>query len=128
VPEVLPAITLDVEPTPPGLEAMVARLTAFGREHDLPGGAATRLVGVAIDVAGVLTTSPVEGLQAEADIGDDNAQLVLIAAHPDLPERYAALRERLDAVAARCDAFAAQLMPNAGLQVWACFRLDTREP
>ena len=128
MPDVLPAITLDVAPTAPGLEEMASQLTAFAREHDLTDGVATRLVGVASEVAGILAAAPVERLRAEADIGGANAQLVMSATHPDLPERYAALRERLDTVAARCDAFATQLMPNAELQAWACFRLDVRDP
>ena len=34
--EVLPAIALDVTPTPPGLRHLAAKLTTFAYEHDLP--------------------------------------------------------------------------------------------
>jgi hypothetical protein len=125
--DVLPAITLDVEPTPPGLQHLSAQLTTFATEHDLPETVAMRLVSVASDVADVLTDSleapPVARLQADADIGLEDAQLVLIATDERLLDLHASLRGRLDTIAARCDAFVTQLTPSAELQVWACFRL-----
>lgn len=125
--EVLPAITLDVEPTDAGLELLSARLTTFARDHELPDTVASRLVSVASDVADVMTGSldapPVARLQADADIGLHDAQLVLIAADHRLVDIYASMRARLDSVAPRCDAFATQLTTSAELQVWACFRL-----
>jgi hypothetical protein len=125
--EVLPAITLDVDPTGGGLEVLTARLTEFARDHELPDSVGPRLVSVASDVADALTSAlaaPALGrLRADADIGVDDAQLVLIAEDHRLPGVFASLRARLDGIASRCDGFAAELAPNAELQVWACFRL-----
>jgi hypothetical protein len=123
---VLPAITLDVTPTALGLQLLSAKLTTFAHDHDLPEPVVTRMVAVANDVAdvlvGALDAPPVGRLQADADIGLDDAQLVLIAADHRLLDVYTSLRPRLDGIAARCDAFAVQLTPNAEVQVWACFR------
>jgi hypothetical protein len=125
--EVLPAITLDVEPTHAGLQAMSAQLGEFARDHDLPAQVGSRIVSVASDVAGAVAEAlagpPVGRLQADADIGLADAQLVLIAADHRLPAVYRSLRPQLDAVAARCDAFVAELSPGSELQVWACFQL-----
>jgi hypothetical protein len=124
---VLPAITLDVEPTDAGLQGFSEQLAAFAHNHGLPETVASRFVAVASDVtdivAGTLDAPPVGRLQADADIGLDDVQLVLIARDHRLLDVYASLRPRLDRLASRCDAFAAQLTPNAELQVWACFRL-----
>jgi hypothetical protein len=124
---VLPAITLDVEPTARGLELLGEKLTAFARDHDLPETVVSRMASVASDIAdvlaGALAAPPVAHLQADADIGLDDAQVVLIAEDHRLVDVHASLRRRLDGIAARCDAFAAQFTSNAELQVWACFRL-----
>jgi hypothetical protein len=123
---VLPAITLDVTPTPPGLRHLAAQLETFAQEHDLPADVATRLVAVASDVAEVLTAAvespPLGRLQADADIAADDAQLVLIAGDHRLPDRYPSLRGRLERLSTRCDEYAAQLTPSAEIQVWARFR------
>jgi hypothetical protein len=125
--EVLPAITLDVEPTDAGLRAMSAQLGAFATDHDLPADVGSRLVSVASEVAGAVAGAldgpPVGRLQADADIGLADTQLVLIAADHRLTAAYPALRPLLDAIARRCDAFVAELSPSSELQVWACFRL-----
>jgi hypothetical protein len=125
--DVLPAITLDVDPTDGGLELLIARLTEFARDHELPDSVGPRLVSVASDVADVLTgalAAPALGrLRADADIGVDDAQLVVIVEDHRLPGEFATLRPRLDHIASRCDGFAAELATNAELQVWACFRL-----
>jgi hypothetical protein len=125
--EVLPAITLDVEPTTEGLETMSAQLAAFAHDHGLPALVGSRLVSVAADVAdilaGGLAEPPLRRLQADADIGLADAQLVLVAGDDRLAALYASLRSRLDRIARRCDAFVAELAPNDELQVWACFRL-----
>jgi hypothetical protein len=126
---VLPAITLDVEPTDAGRRHLSAKLTAFAQDHDLRDTVAARMVSVANDVAdvlaGALDAPPVARMQADADIGLDDAQLVLIAEDRRLADVYASLRPRLDRIASQCDAFAAQLSPNAEVQVWACFRFVT---
>ena len=125
----LPAITLDVEPTPPGLQRLSAQLTAFASEHDLPDSAARRLVGVAGEMADVLVSSldapPVRRLWADADIGREDAQLVLIASDQRLLDRYGTLRGRLAAIASRCDGFATHVSAGVEVQVWASFRLGT---
>ena len=123
----MPAVTLDVEPTDAGLELLSAQLTGFARDHDLPETVTRPMVSVASDVAevlaGALEAPPVGRLQADADIGVEDAQLVLTAEDRRLLDVYASLRPRLDCIASRCDAFAAQLTPNTELQVWASFRV-----
>jgi hypothetical protein len=125
--DVLPAITLEVEPTDSGLRLMAAELTAFAKDHELPGAVGARMVSVAGDVAGALLAAleaPAVGrLQADADIGVEDAQLVLIASDHRLPDVHASLRPVLDRLGAQCDGFAAELAPNGDLQVWARFRL-----
>jgi hypothetical protein len=125
--EILPAITLEVEPSAAGLRGMSEQLAAFARDHELPGSVASRMVSVAADVAnvvtGALSAPPISHLLADADIGLDDAQLVLIAEDHRLPELFASLRPRLHRAAIRCDGFAAELAPHAELQVWARFRL-----
>ena len=126
--EVLPAITLDVEPTSEGLRLMSEQLELFLRDHDVPAPVGARLVSVANDVAfavaSALERPPVGRLQADADIGLDDTQLVLIAGDHRLPDVYAALRPHLDDAARQCDDFTAALAPNAELHVWARFRLN----
>lgn len=123
----LPAITLDVEPTDAGARLMAAELAAFAEDHELPPPVASRMVSVASAVAaGVVATlaaPPLGRLQADADIGLDDAQLVVIAGDDRLRDVYPALKPVLDGLAARCDAFAAELAPTGELQVWARFRL-----
>ena len=123
----LPAVTLDVEPTDAGLQLLSARLTSFAHDHKLPETVVSGIVSVASEVGDVIAHSldapPVARLQADADVGLDDAQLVLLAADHRLPEVYASLRPRLERIASRCDAFATQLTPAAELQVWARFRL-----
>jgi hypothetical protein len=125
--DVLPAITLDVTPTAAGLQLLARQLTTFAYEHELPEDVATRLVSVASAAADVLAGSvgspPVGRLQADADIGRDDAQLVVIATDHRLIDRYAGLRERLERLDERCDGFATQLTPAAEVQVWARFAL-----
>jgi hypothetical protein len=125
--DVLPVITLEVESTDDAdLQWLLEELTAFAHEHELPAAEASRFVSVASEVvevvAAALDVPPVRRLQADADIGRDDAQLVLIATDHRLSELYAAMRPRLDDIAARCDDFAAQLCRASELQVWASFR------
>jgi hypothetical protein len=124
-PDVLPAITLDVEPTDAGLRRLSAQLAAFGRDHDLPDSVGARLVSVAGDVTDLLlaaVTSPFGGrLQVDADIGISDAQLIVIAEDHRLADRYRSLRERLEAIGSRCDSFAVELAARSELQVWARF-------
>jgi hypothetical protein len=126
-PDVLPAITLDVEPTAAGLREMSAQLAAFARDHGLSGAIGARLASVAGDVThlvlGALTEPFAGRLQADADIGPADAQIIVIAADQRLPGVYGSLRPRFDAIAARCDDFAAELAANSELQVWARFQL-----
>jgi hypothetical protein len=125
--DLLPAITLDVDPTDAGLQQMTAQLTAFARDHALPDPVGSRLVSVASDVADVVTSvlgaPPLARLRAEADIGDADAQLVVSAGDERLVAAYGSLRALLDRIAPRCDRFMTELAPNAELLVWACFRL-----
>jgi len=126
---VLPAITLDVEPTDAGARLMAAELAAFAEDHELPPPVAAGMVAVASEVAAAvvaaLAAPPVGRLQADADIGLDDAQLVVIAADDRLRDAYASMKPGFDELAARCDAFAAELAPTGELQVWARFRLNS---
>ena len=122
----LPAITLDVEPTDAGTQLMAAELAAFAEDHELPPPVASRMVavasGVAAAVVAALAAPPLARLQADADIGLDDAQLVVIAGDDRLRDVYPSLKAGFDVLAARCDAFAAELAPTGELQVWARFR------
>jgi hypothetical protein len=124
---VLPAITLDVEPTDAGRQHMAAQLGGFASDHGLPADVGSRMVSVASDVADVVARAldgpPIARLRADADIGLGDTQLVLIAADHRLPGVYRSLRPRLDGIAARCDAFVAELSASSELQVWARFQL-----
>jgi hypothetical protein len=126
-PEVLPAITVEVEPTERGVAAMESELDAFAREHHLSAPVRERLVMAAGEVAAILVRAcdgpPVRRLQADADIGVTDAQFVMIAADDRLPAVYAALRPRLAGPAVRCDGFSHELTPSPELHVWGCFRL-----
>jgi hypothetical protein len=128
--DVLPAITLEVGLDASGLSQMSTQLEEFADHNDLGEPVAERLVSVARDVVeAVLRAVPAPAggsLTADADIGWDDAQLVVIAADPRLPDVYASLRPTLDRAAARCDEFAEELGRDARLQVWGRFRLDQR--
>jgi hypothetical protein len=120
---VLPATTLEVEPTSAGLRLLTEQLTAFAHEHGLPEEVASRLATVASDVAEVVAASLDGRLQADVDIGVADTQLVVIARDHRLAEVYGSLRPRLDRLGSRCDGFAAELSSGSELQVWARFRL-----
>jgi hypothetical protein len=125
--DVLPAITLDVEPTDAGLRQMSEELAEFARDYELSEPVVSKLVAVAGDVTAAVTRDvaapPLARLTVDADIGPSDTQLVVIAADPRLPAAYASLRPSLDRAKAQCDGFAAELGRDAELQVWARFRL-----
>jgi hypothetical protein len=124
--DVLPVITLEVEPADGAdLQWLLGELTAFAHEHELAEAEASRFISVASDVvevvADALDAPPVGRLQADADIGRDDVQLVLIATDHRLSHVHTSMR-RLEGIASRCDDFATQLTRASELQVWASFR------
>jgi hypothetical protein len=123
---VLPAVTLDVVTTDEGMQQMSAQLTAFAHDHGLPRPVGSRMLSVANDVARLVSRAlapPVTRLQADADIGPADTQLVIIAGDERLSDVYASLRQDLELLEPRCDGFAAELVRGAELEVWARFRL-----
>ena len=123
--ELVPAFSVDLEPTEAGANRGAHELTAFAAEHGVADRVRERLAGVTADamnqLAALRRTS--EPITVEADIDQGNVQVVF-SRDLESREAVAAARSALSSVARLGDEFSIQRAGDgATIEVWICFSL-----
>jgi hypothetical protein len=119
----VPLVTFSVEATAAGATLAFGRLADFASDHEVAPAVRERATAVAADVVNALAgafSGPAR-LQIEADIGEQDLQLVIAHAGEDARLAFTAAHARLERIGSRCDEFAAEHSGDAGIEVWCRF-------
>lgn len=121
----VPLLTFSVEATAAGATLAFGRLADFATHHEIAPAVRERATAVAADVVNALAGA-LNGdarLQIDADIGEQDLQLVVAHGDDDARRALTGVRGRLERIGSRCDGFAAERPGAAGIEVWCRFVL-----
>jgi hypothetical protein len=123
----LPSLSFDVEATPSGADRASAWLSDFAARHRVDREVRATAGPVVADVVRVVASAFAGRMRVEADLAEEDLQVVIVPADGGPPAgRHAGLRRRLAEIGPRCDGFDVERAGASGLEVWCCFRLRAR--